>query len=738
MFLQTRRRGISQFSRSGMRLPVVLAFALFVVACGKSDDKLERNSTPAKGRISGQLMPFRGASATLGEAPIPSGLRRALRAARERTQGRGKAGSFFGWTRARASEPPAVSGELIVQYEDGVLSTASALEPAGVPGVRALGKGRAGKLQLMQFAAEDGEALSGEKLQEVQARLEQLPGVRRVEPNRWLSATAVKEPNDPGYKYQWNYPAMNLPGAWGAGHTGSGSVVVAVIDSGTIPHPELTGERFLQGMDMVSDLDNAADGDGRDDDPTDEGKDNPDGSSTWHGAHVAGTIGGNSNDSNGVAGVAWNVRILPVRAVGRKGGTTFDVAAATQWALGEDVPGVRRNTTPAKVINMSLGAPGAPSRVLQDIIDRHMDNAIFVVAAGNEDTDASDVWPCNQNHVICVGAVGFSGQRSSYSNYGAPVDIMAPGGELSEDLNGDGYPDGILSTVAGQGSESSEYVYKFMEGTSMATPHVAGLVALMASQKPDLTVSQAEATLKASAVESSRCPEGCGAGLVDALAALSERQEPTGEAKLAVNTDEIFFHGGGSATLSIGNLGSEQLSATLTKSGSLAPRIRFPQHSGQDEVVVSVGPARMVGLKIQLDADGLEDGDHTGTLTIDAGEAGSARVQVTVRTGGAADKDAIIGFAYLDADGEWQVDREAVGLVRAADDYRYSIELKPRTYFVVATIDDDEDGDYFEDTDRVGAWSSTEKFVPIPLAEGEEVEDISFTLAPFATVKPNE
>ena len=138
-----------------------------------------------------------------------------------------------------------------------------------------------------------------------------------------MRATAA--PNDRGYSLQWHYPTLNLPAAWDLVPDAT-DVVVAVIDSGIVPHPDLTN--VLPGYDMISDPQNAGDGDGRDSNPRDEGGDTPNGGSSWHGSHVAGTIGADTNNEVGVAGVAWNAKLLPVRVLGKKGGTSFDIAAA--------------------------------------------------------------------------------------------------------------------------------------------------------------------------------------------------------------------------------------------------------------------------------------------------------------------------------------------------------------------------------------------------------------------------
>ncbi|MFN7135528.1 MAG: S8 family serine peptidase, partial [Myxococcales bacterium] len=327
----------------------------------------------------------------------------------------------------------------------------------------------------------------------------------------WLEQ-ALAVPRDSLYKYQWHYPQMQLPAAWDV-TKGKESVIVAVVDTGIVQHADL-GARVLAGFDMISDPAIAGDGDGRDDNPRDEGKDLPQGASSWHGTHVAGTIGALTDNNAGVAGVDWNCRIVPVRALGRGGGTGADIAAAMAWAVGVPVQGVKANASPAQVVNLSLGGDGPASQVYQDAIDEgNKRGAIFVIAAGNENENTSNKRPANQKNVLTVGAVGFTGSKASYSNFGAEVDVVAPGGEMAQDADGDGQPDGVLSTHADQKGATN---FGYEQGTSMATPHVAGLVALMKSVNTALDHAKAEQILKETAVGAFKCSQGCGSGLVNA------------------------------------------------------------------------------------------------------------------------------------------------------------------------------------------------------------------------------
>jgi serine protease len=184
------------------------------------------------------------------------------------------------------------------------------------------------------------------------------------------------------------------------------------------------------------------------------------------------------------------------------GGTDADILDGLLWAAGVDVPGVPRNANPAQVINMSLGGRGLCNQLpaWQEAINRvnaQPQKPVIVVAAGNEQDDASKYVPASCQGVITVGATEFRNYRSYFSNYGPRIDVMAPGGDVTQDLNGDGYADGVLSTL--WSNEWGEPVYGFYQGTSMAAPHVAGIVALMKAKNPGLGYAEVLNILKSTA-----------------------------------------------------------------------------------------------------------------------------------------------------------------------------------------------------------------------------------------------
>ncbi len=340
--------------------------------------------------------------------------------------------------------------------------------------------------------------------------------VLSVEPNAMMMP--LLSPNDTRYAEQWHYfestGGINAVPAWDRA-TGVG-VVVAVIDTGITSHSELNAN-VLPGYDFVSDAASARDGNGRDSNPRDEGDWYVAGecgrttgsNSSWHGTHVAGTVAAVTNNAAGVAGVAFGAKILPVRALAKCGGSLADIADAIVWSAGGSVPGVPANPNRAKVINMSLGGSGACGTTYQAAINSARSlGAAVVVAAGNSNVDAVNARPANCAGVITVAATTRSGGKASFSNFGSLVDLAAPGA-------------GILSTLNSGTTTPATESYASYNGTSMATPHVAGIAALLFQAKPTATPDEIEAALKNTARVFPQACSGCGTGIADANAALT-------------------------------------------------------------------------------------------------------------------------------------------------------------------------------------------------------------------------
>ncbi|MEU9268204.1 S8 family serine peptidase [Streptomyces sp. NPDC048251] len=366
-----------------------------------------------------------------------------------------------------------------------------------------------------------GDDLTKADVADVVAQYRADPQVAYVVPDRLNKPKA--DPNDTEYTKQWDLfettAGMNVPGAW-ATSTGTG-VTVAVIDTGYVAHTDLAAN-IVGGYDFIADTAVSVDGDGRDSNPADPGdyyaanecgSGVPASNSSWHGTHVAGTIAAVTNNNKGVAGIAYGAKISPIRVLGKCGGYDSDIIDAITWASGGTVSGVPANSNVAKVINMSLGGDGACTSATQSAITAAVNRGTtVVVAAGNESDNVANHSPGNCNNVISVAATNRTGAKASYSNYGSLVDISAPGGQTST-----GTANGILSTLNSGNKTPSSESYAYYQGTSMATPHIAGLVALVKSANSALTPAQIETAIKNNArALPGACSGGCGAGLADA------------------------------------------------------------------------------------------------------------------------------------------------------------------------------------------------------------------------------
>lgn len=377
------------------------------------------------------------------------------------------------------------------------------------------------------------------------------------------AADATTPPNDPLWSEQWSLSSqasvgINLLEAWR--YSRGAGVVVAVVDTGITSHPEFKG-RVLPGYDFVSNDRTSGDGDGRDADPSDPGDYITDEEissggvfsgcqredSSWHGTHVAGIILAAANNKVGIAGIAPEASLLPVRALGKCGGTDSDLVDSLRWAAGLSVPNAPENLHPAKIINVSLGGEGACSQRLQGTVDEITSlGTIIVVATGNANRDASLYSPANCNGTLTVGATTREGFRAKYSNFGTYVDLSAPGGDE---------PSEIISLLNSglKGPEAPSY--KAYSGTSMATPHVSGVLALALSI--DSVISREDLLTLLLATSSPFIGDGsslgctqqplCGAGLVNGgalIAALVARTTPTlnvsGPASMEINSSQAF------------------------------------------------------------------------------------------------------------------------------------------------------------------------------------------------------
>ncbi len=367
--------------------------------------------------------------------------------------------------------------------------------------------------------------LTDSETTKVEDQVTDLKGVKAAEGAGWFRPTTT---DDTYYNLLWNLSSSGTYGAHAedAWSTSTGAnAVVGVIDTGITAHPDLTGSssriiggNIIDGYDFITKSKVAGDGGGPDSNPSDPGDYTSQESSSWHGTHVAGIIAAIANNHSGVAGVAPDTKIEPLRVLGHGGGDEQDVITAILWAAGISVANLPTNSQPVDVINMSLGTTEACGVAMQAAINAATaKGVVVVVAAGNSARPVSTSSPANCNNVISVAATGPRGTLAGYSNYGdstRQVTLSAPGG-----ANSISAADDILSTINLGNTKPGSAGYAYMAGTSMAAPHVAGTVALLKSIDPTLTYSDVKYLLTESADPTPSCTR-CGAGRLNAAAAV--------------------------------------------------------------------------------------------------------------------------------------------------------------------------------------------------------------------------
>jgi serine protease len=304
------------------------------------------------------------------------------------------------------------------------------------------------------------------------------PEVEYAEPNGLVHSSqgATFKPNDTYYEYQWNMTQMNAERTWGI-QKGQSTVAVAIVDTGVAYEdygdprtgqafrkaPDWGSTVFLPGYDFVN----------GDDHPNDD---------EGHGTHVASTVAEATDNGIGVAGLAFDCAILPVKVLDGEGsGTFFDLADGIDYVAGYERDGRR----PVKVINLSLGTEGY-SETVKRAIDSAVANDVLVVAAAGNAGKPIVEFPASLPNVVAVGALDERKERAFYSNTGSDLDLMAPGGDCDRDDDGDGVGDCIWQQTLNDDfvrqGRYDQFCYCGLDGTSMATAHVSAAAALLFSQ----------------------------------------------------------------------------------------------------------------------------------------------------------------------------------------------------------------------------------------------------------------
>ncbi|MHA7815971.1 MAG: S8 family peptidase [Pseudohaliea sp.] len=460
------------------------------------------------------------------------------------------------------------------------------------------------------------------------------PAVASAAPNYRRKPAAL--PNDEFLDLQWHFTQLRLPTAWNS-TTGDPGIVIAVVDTGILAgHPDLAGQ-LVDGYDFIRDPEVAADGDGIDPDPEEAANPTEPEPVAFHGTHVAGTIAARGNNTIGVAGVAYRSRLMPLRALGATSGTSYDVAQAVRYAAGLPNDSGQLPARPADIINLSLGGEGF-SQVAQDLYREVREAGILLVAsAGNESSDTPS-YPAAYDGVIAVAAVDAQREAAGYSNFGPHIDIAAPGGDTSADLTGDGFPDGILST----GRSSEDFAYTFLQGTSMAAPHVSGILALMKSINPALSPAAVDRLLQDGELTTELGAGGrddrFGYGLANAARAVNAALRSTGAA-----VEEPREVTASARTLNFGSiLDNLQLDiagsggAVVTEIGSNAPWLRASAEATDGD-----GLGRY---RVTVDRGGLDAGVYAAQLRVES-NANPLLIDVIASVAGATRAD--LGTVYI-------------------------------------------------------------------------------------------
>ncbi|WP_439100995.1 S8 family serine peptidase [Congregibacter sp.] len=551
-----------------------------------------------------------------------------------------------------------IPGQVILSYEDAETPAANTAESLTQRlRMRQLGGGpRRSRLMAMESAGEDRQLLT-QRLGAQQFRRQQFTeqalakrwstllsikrlartaGIASAEPNYRVRPTASV--NDEAYSLQWHYPLISVPGAWES-TTGNPDVIVAVVDTGVLSgHPDLAGQ-LVPGYDFIRDAAEAADGDGIDPNPEETIGGGDLAAVNYHGTHVTGTIAARGNNSIGVTGVAYGARVMPLRALAASGGTGYDVNQAVRFAAGLENDSGTLPDQPAQIINLSLSGGGFSPNTQALYNELRALGIIVVAAAGNESSTAPN-YPASYENVISVSALDTQQRITNYSNSGAGIDIAAPGGDGSQDVNGDGYPDGVLST----GVSDGQFAYTFLSGTSMASPHVAGVMALMKSVNGNLSPDDVDRLLEQGDLTDDIGVEGrdnlYGFGVINARKAI--------EAALAEAGDSSVVDPRLGASSSALNFSSQRTRLELVLRNSGGGELQDVQLQANESWItvsaLSVDEQGAGRYAIEVNRDSLSPGVYEGSVTASS-SANTLSIRILLSVTDASDAE--LGVVYL-------------------------------------------------------------------------------------------
>lgn len=541
----------------------------------------------------------------------------------------------------------------------------------------------------------DNELLAKWDTLEMIRQLRAQSGVRGADLNYRRYAMGIT-PDDTHFDKQWHYDLINLPNAWELTR-GSADVLVAVIDTGVLlDHPDLQG-KLVAGYDFINDETNANDGDGRDADPDDPG-DSLDKNSSFHGTHVAGTIAALSDNGAGVAGAGWQTRVMPLRILGVSGGTSNDLIQALRYAAGLSNVSGDRPEQAADIINLSLGGESY-SATEQAAITAARDAGVIIVAAAGNSGDETTHYPAGYAGVVSVSAVDSQAELAPYSSYGASVDVAAPGGDTGADLDGDGYADGVLSTCGEEstGSDTINMVYCFQQGTSMATPHVTAVAALMKAVDFDMTPAEFDARLVSGLLTRDLGDDGWddafGHGLIDAYQSVLSAMESAPTVALFEPATLTFGRTDEALNLNVSRLGEDELSIVSVSSDA-----GWLQATGDELASDGFGTYRVL-----VDRTGLADAIYRAHLSFETStETRTIAVQMQVLAETAPGELANHYVLLIDNESD-----EAVGQAQATAAGVFSIDgVSAGSYYLIAGSDMDNDNYIGDAGEAFGAYLS--------------------------------